>query len=268
MGGKHIVIIDFQINQGAGSWSQIREAVRAVEEAGFSTVWNLDHFSGEMFQSESMFECFTTLTAWACETSRINIGTLVTNINNRHPGLLANIVSTLQDVSDGRLILGVGAGAAPSSPWGAEQRALGIEMLPTMAQRHQRLLTNIETMRHLWSQDRHESFRGFPRPHRTPRVIAGTNSIELATLAGTHLDGVNTRFNHPQRGAIVRAACTAAAHHTDFDVSVWAPFVPEYADPEHSFYKELLAEGVTRLILFESGSPEPARIAAMSRYLR
>ena len=262
------MIIDFQINQGAGSWSQIREAVRAVEEAGFSTVWNLDHFSGEMFQSESMFECFTTLTAWACETSRINIGTLVTNINNRHPGLLANIVSTLQDVSDGRLILGVGAGAAPSSPWGAEQRALGIEMLPTMAQRHQRLLTNIETMRHLWSQDRHESFRGFPRPHRTPRVIAGTNSIELATLAGTHLDGVNTRFNHPQRGAIMRAALTAAAHHTDFDVSVWAPFVPEYADPEHSFYKELLAEGVTRLILFESGSPEPARIAAMSRYLR
>lgn len=261
------MIIDFQINQGAGPWTQIREAVRAVEEAGFSTVWNLDHFSGEMFQTDSMFECFTTLTAWACETSRINVGTLVTNVNNRHPGLLANIVSTLQDVSDSRLILGVGAGAAPSSPWGAEQRALGIDMLPTMAQRHQRLLESIETMRHLWSENRDDSFRGFPRPHRAPRLIAGTNSIELATLAGKHLDGVNTRFNHPQRGEIVRAARTAAEQRTDFDVSVWAPFVPEYADPDHEFHKELLADGVTRLILFESASPDPVRIAAMSRYL-
>ncbi|MEY3806745.1 MAG: hypothetical protein RIR69_1557, partial [Actinomycetota bacterium] len=53
------MILDFQINQGSGSWAQIREAVRAVEETGFDTVWNLDHFSGEMFGADSMFECFT-----------------------------------------------------------------------------------------------------------------------------------------------------------------------------------------------------------------
>ena len=260
------MILDFQINQGSGSWAQIREAVRAVEETGFDTVWNLDHFSGEMFGADSMFECFTTLTAWACETSRINIGTLVTNVNNRHPGLLANIVSTLQDVSGGRLILGIGAGAAPKSEWGAEQRALGIEMLPSMAARHSRLIDSVEVMRHLWSDDRHESFNGFPRPARPPRIFAGTNSVALAELAGRHLDGVNTRFNHPDRGEIIRAAVTASGNKADFDVSVWAPFVPEYADPEHPFHQELVKEGVTRLILFETQLPDPQKIAAMARY--
>lgn len=260
------MIIDFQINQGSGSWSAIREAVRAVEETGFDTLWNLDHFSGEMFQSDSMSECFTSLTAWACETTRVNLGTLVTNVNNRHPGLLANIVSTLQDVSGGRFVLGVGAGAAPRSDWGAEQRALGIDMLPTMAQRHQRLLDSIETLRAVWSTDRDDAFRGFPRPHVVPRIIAGTNSTELAALAGQHLDGVNTRFNHPQRAAIIQAARDARTTDDDFDISVWAPFVAEYADPAHPLHRELVHEGVTRLILFESGTPSPEKIAATAKY--
>ena len=261
------MIIDFQINQGSGSWSVIREAVHAVEETGFNTLWNLDHFSGEMFQSESMSECFTSLTAWACVTTRVNLGTLVTNVNNRHPGLLANIVSTLQDVSGGRFILGVGAGAAPRSDWGAEQRALGIEMLPTMAQRHQRLLNSIETLRTLWSAERDDTFRGFPRPHIEPPIIAGTNSTELAVLAGQHLDGVNTRFNHPQRAEIIQAARNARQSDDHFDISVWAPFVAEYADPEHPLHRELEDEGVTRLILFEAGTPSPEKIAATAQYL-
>lgn len=260
------MIIDFQINQGSASWTHIREAVGAVEAAGFDTVWNLDHFSGEMFGGDAMFECFTSLTAWACETSRVNIGTLVTNVNNRHPGLLANIVSTLQDISHGRLILGIGAGAAPKSDWGAEQRALGIEMLPSMAARHSRLIDSVEVMRHLWSDDRDESFKGFPRPVRAPRIIAGTNSIALAKLAGRHLDGVNTRFNHPDRGDIIRAAVEASENKENFDVSVWAPFVPEYADPDHPFHQELVGEGVTRLILFETQRPDLQKIAAMARY--
>lgn len=261
------MIVDFQINQGSAPWNRIRESVRAAEEAGFATLWNLDHFSGEMFGSDSMAECFTSLTAWATETSRIGLGTLVTNVNNRHPGLLANVVSTLQDVSDGRLILGIGAGASPSSPWGAEQRALGIEMLPTMAERHARLLDVVTQMRAVWSHDRDESFRGFPVPRVAPPIVAGTNSLALAEIAGRHLDGVNTRFNHPQRAELLAAARRASGDRAGFDVSVWAPFVPEHADPAHPFQDELRAEGVTRLVLFESGVPDPATIARAARYL-
>lgn len=260
------MIIDFQINQGSGPWSLIEESVRAAQEAGFDTLWNLDHFSGEMFQSDTMPECFTTLTAWAHIVPTIKLGTLVTNINNRHPGLLANIVSTLQEVSGGRLTLGVGAGASPKSPWGAEQRALGIDMLPTMSARHHKLLESVEVMRSVWADNRHEDFRGFPRPTVAPRIIAGTNSIGLARIAGEHLDGVNTRWNHPERRDILHAAREASGNRRDLDVSVWAPFVPEYGDPENSLYQELVAEGVTRLVLFEDGRPDPQKIAAMSRY--
>lgn len=260
------MIIDFQINQGSGSWSLIEESVRAAEEAGFDTLWNLDHFSGEMFQSDTMPECFTTLTTWAHIASTIKLGTLVTNINNRHPGLLANIVSTLQEVSGGRLTLGIGAGASPTSPWGAEQRALGIEMLPTMRARHERLLESVKMMRSVWTDDRHKDFHGFPRPVVAPRIIAGTNSIALARIAGEYLDGVNTRWNHPERREILQAAREASNNRADLDVSVWAPFVPEYADPDNTLHQELVAEGVTRLVLFEDGRPDPQKIAAMSRY--
>jgi alkanesulfonate monooxygenase SsuD/methylene tetrahydromethanopterin reductase-like flavin-dependent oxidoreductase (luciferase family) len=261
------MIIDFQINQGSGPWSLIEESVRAAEEAGFDTLWNLDHFSGEMFQSDTMPECFTTLTAWAHLVSTIKLGTLVTNINNRHPGLLANIVSTLQEVSGGRLTLGIGAGASPTSPWGAEQRALGIDMLPTMRARHEKLLKSVQVMRRVWANDRHEDFQGFPRPKIAPRIIAGTNSVALARIAGEHLDGVNTRWNHPERREILQAAREASGNREDLDVSVWAPFVPEYGDPENNLHQELAAEGVTRLVLFEDGKPDPKKIAAMSRYL-
>jgi len=209
------VIIDIQFNQGSASWPALRDGVLTAEAAGFSTVWNLDHFSGAMFNSDSMMECFTSLTAWATVTSRIKVGTLVTNINNRHPGLLANIVSSLQDISGGRLMLGVGAGTSPNSPYGAEQRALNMDVLTPMSARHQKLLENITT----------------------------------------------------DRASLIRAALTARGNTPGFDVSVWSPFVPEYADPDHPFHKELVADGVTRLIMFDLGAPHLETIQKTARYL-
>lgn len=260
------MIIDIQFNQGSAPWQHMREAVLAAEATGYDTVWNLDHFSGAMFDSESMMECFTSLTAWATATSTINLGTLVTNINNRHPGLLANIVSSLQDISSGRLRLGIGAGTSPTSPFGAEQRALSMDVLPTMAQRHQRLVENVEVMHTIWSHDRDESFAGFPRPHVVPPIIVGVNSVGLARVAGQRFDGMNTRFNHPDRAELIRTAREAAGDRP-FDVSVWSPFVAEYADPGHPFHRELMADGVNRLVLFDTGTPDLALVQSVRRYL-
>ncbi len=260
------MIIDIQFNQGSAPWQHMREAVLAAEATGYDTVWNLDHFSGAMFDSDSMMECFTSLTAWATATSTVNLGTLVTNINNRHPGLLANIVSSLQEISSGRLRLGIGAGTSPTSPYGAEQRALAMEVLPTMAERHQRLVENVGVMRNIWSGERDASFEGFPRPHVVPPVIVGVNSVGLASIAGRHFDGINTRFNHPQRAELVRVA-RAAAGGRHFDVSVWSPFVTEYADPAHPFHRELEAEGVDRLIMFDIGAPDLDLVQSVRRYL-
>ncbi len=261
------MIIDVQFNQGSAPWQHLRDAVLAAEASGFGTVWNLDHFSGEMFGSDSMLECFTTLSAWAAVTSRIGVGTLVTNVNNRHPGLLANIVSTIQEVSGGRLVLGIGAGTSPTSPYGAEQRALGMEVLPTMAQRHQRLLDNVAFMRSIWAHDRDASFAGFPRPLVVPPVIVGVNSPGLAAIAGRHFDGINVRFDHPDRDELIRVACTERGGRAGFDVSVWAPFRPEHADPGHPLHAGLVEAGVTRMILLDTGAPDLARIERVAAYL-
>lgn len=270
------MIVDLQLNQGSAPWSVLRDAALAAEDAGYGTLWNLDHFSGHMFGVDSMLECFSSLSAWAAVTSTIGLGTLVANVNNRHPGLLANAVSTVQEVSGGRMILGVGSGASPTGPYSHEHAALGIDLLPTMAQRHERLVEVVEQMRRIWADDRHDSFVGFPRPKSTPRVIAGVNSEGLATLAGARLDGVNVRFNHPERARLLAAATAAHRDRVDrdasvwdesvWDVSVWAMFEPSLADPNHPFHAELAAEGVTRLILLVRGAPDVEAIAATARY--
>jgi len=261
------VKIDLQLSQGSAPWAQLREAGQAAEEAGFSTLWNMDHFSGDMFGTDSMLECFTSMAAWASTTTTIGLGTLVVNINNRHPGLLANCVSSIQQISDNRFTLGIGAGASPNSPYATEQRALGIDVLSTMEKRHQYLMEAVDTMRTIWSNDRDELLKGFPRPAVTPKIVAGVNSVGLAEIAGEKLDGVNTRFNHDQRALLLKTAIATSGNRTDFDVSVWSWFEPEYADPDHPFHRELAAEGVTRLIMAVQRNPDLAAISSVARYL-
>ena len=262
------LVIDVQLNQGSAPWPLLRDAGIAAEEAGFSTLWNLDHFSGAAFDSDSMMECFTSLTAWATTTSTIGLGTLVTNVMNREPGLLANIVSSIQQISNNRLMLGIGAGAAPNTMFSAEQDALGISLLPKIADRHNRLAEIVDVMRSIWTSDRDERFAGFPRPMKQPPIIVGVNSMALARRAGEMTDGVNTRFNHPERAALIAAAREASGNRPDFDTSVWSWFEPEYADAAHPFHKELMAEGVTRLIMFQRDAPDVAAISATAKYLR
>jgi alkanesulfonate monooxygenase SsuD/methylene tetrahydromethanopterin reductase-like flavin-dependent oxidoreductase (luciferase family) len=136
-----------------------------------------------------------------------------------------------------------------------------------MAQRHARLGEVVDIMRSIWAHDRSDSFAGFPRPVSQPRIIAGANSVGLAHLAGERLDGVNLRFNHPQRGDFITAARAASVHRNDFEVSVWAPFNAEFADPDHEFHKELVAEGVGRLILLMSEVVDIDAITSAKKYL-
>lgn len=261
------VIIDLQLNQGAADWPRMREAVIAAEEAGFSTLWNLDHFSGAMFGAQSMSECFTSLGAWAAVTRTIGLGTLVVNAFNRSAGLLAHSAATVQQVSGGRFTLGIGAGAAPGSKWAVEHDALGTRLLPTMTERHLHLADTVAEVRRILSPTRSSEFDGFPSLAEPLRIIVGANSTALARWAGENCDGVNVGHWNPQRAAIIAAAREAAGSRS-LDVSVWDAFSPELCDPDHPRRAEHLAIGASRLVLTVTSAPDPAAIAACAAHLR
>jgi alkanesulfonate monooxygenase SsuD/methylene tetrahydromethanopterin reductase-like flavin-dependent oxidoreductase (luciferase family) len=90
------------------SWSQAREQWLAAEYLGFDVAWVYDHIAWRGITPWQ--DAYTTLAAAAVETSRIRIGTLVTSPNFRHPLPTAHAVKAIDDVSGGRLELGIGAG--------------------------------------------------------------------------------------------------------------------------------------------------------------
>ena len=255
--------IDLQVNQGQCSWAQLTEIAHIAENNNYKTLWVADHLSGEVMNAPSMPECFTLLGALAAITSTINIGPLVANVGNRHPGVLANAAATVQNISGGRLVLGLGAGASPTSTFAAEQLALGITLPTTMIERHAKLEHTLDVLDEIWSPTRDQKFATFEMPCKLPPRILGVNSTALAKIAGMRTDGINIRASHPQRAEILRVAQDAAmtTGKTDFVVSVWDWFDEALLDPTSAVCKELASEGVNKIVLLMRGVPDAKRLA-------
>ena len=141
----------------------------AAERVGLDGVWLNDHLAGSVQGAPDVLECWTILSALAAEVPRIAVGPLVLNIGNRDPGTLAVMAATLQHVSGGRLILGLGAGARAGTAYAIEQGALG-HRVPADPERRRAVERTITILRQVWSGTVPPA-SGSLRPEPAPPIV-------------------------------------------------------------------------------------------------
>jgi F420-dependent oxidoreductase-like protein len=157
---------------------------RQADAAGFDSLWVMDHFfqiglSGGLPPESPMPEAYATLGVLAGQTRNIRLGTLVTSVAYRHPGVLLKTVTTLDVLSGGRMYLGIGAGApfdrepqGPGTRW--ETEGLGIPF-PSLADRFEMLEEVLQVAHQMWDGDE-TPFTG--RHYRLVRPLNSPNSVQ------------------------------------------------------------------------------------------
>jgi len=264
------------MSQASKPWTQVRDEFALADELGFDHAWLVDHLLDTDGPPElPCLEAWTLLAAIAASTSRVRLGVLVSSNTFRSPALLAKEAVTVDHVSGGRLILGIGTG------WHAdEHRRYGFE-LPDAPERVARLEEAVELIVRLQEEPR-LTFEGRfyrtddavfePRPVQQPRIpllIAAhrPRMIRIAArwadqwdtfpeLAGAATDGITTSV--AERMAMLDAACAEVGRDPrTIRRSVWG--LPEAVASEaayEAFARRHLALGFTDISVVPRGVPE------------
>lgn len=178
----------------------ISDLAIAAESAGFDSVWVMDHFyqlpalGGPL---QPMLESYTLLGALAARTTRVRLGTLVTGVTYRNPAVLAKIVTTLDVISSGRAILGIGA-----AWYDVEHEGLGVPF-PAVRERMDRLEEAVQICRAMFTQEspsfdgqyyKIDEARNFPRPLQVggpPILVGGSGERRTLRLVARYADMCN-----------------------------------------------------------------------------
>jgi len=183
------------------SYAELERFWLQADGLGFHAVWNYDHFYGlggsvADYEKDTL-EGWTTLAAMAAIVKRARIGCMVTGVTYRHPAVLANMATTVDHISGGRLEFGIGA--AWHEP---EHRGYGIEF-PSAGTRIAMLDEAVQVIKKLWTEDK-ATFKGAyfhldeafcnPKPVQKPHppvVIGGTGEKKMLRLVATHANEWN-----------------------------------------------------------------------------
>jgi alkanesulfonate monooxygenase len=214
--------------QGA-SYDDLLRVARAAEDLGYDAFFRSDHYLA--MGTDGMpgpTDAWTTLAGLARETSRVRLGTLVSSVTFRYPGVLAIAVAQVDQMSGGRVELGLGAGW-----YEAEHRAYGMRF-PDVHERFDQLEEALEVVTGLWETPEGATYShagrhypvadspGLPKPVQQPRppiIVGGGGSRRTPQVAARYADEFNRGFvsvdDTARQFARVRDACGAAGRNPD-----------------------------------------------------
>jgi F420-dependent oxidoreductase-like protein len=263
--GRSIVIMKLGISlagfplgtETAAIGPLLSRLARRADDAGFDSLWTMDHFfqiplTGQPPEAP-LLEAYAVLAFLAAETRRIRLGAMVSCVAYRHPGVLVKAVTSIDVLSGGRVIFGVGAGAPFNepppgrSPRDFEAYGLGIPF-PSLAERFERLEELIQIARRMWRGDETpyegahyqllrplNSPNTLQRPH-PPILIAGSGERKTLRLVARYGDMCNL-FDLPGTGFadnlkhkldVLRAHCADASR----DYGTIEKTVSTFIDPD------------------------------------
>ena len=241
----------------------LADTARAAVEGGFRQFTVMDHW----FQMEAaapaeepMLEAFTTLGFLAAHTSSMRLGPLVTGVTYRYPGLLAKIVTTLDVLSRGRAMLGIGA-----AWYEREHHALGVPY-PAISERFERLEETLKIVLQMWSDDdgpyegTHyqlaETLNSPPpvqRPH-PPIMIGGKGEKKTLRLTAQYAQIVNLTTSEPDEVAhlldVLRGHCDRlGTDHDAIEKTVIATRMDPFSGDFLPAMQKLSDLGITMVVL-------------------
>ena len=218
-------------------YNHILEITRTCEHLCYDSVWAFDHLAPFWVKSGASLECWTTLASLAGHTKEIKLGSLVTNANLRHPSLLAKITSTLDIISDGRLIVGLGTGDRLSRN---ELTSYGYRY-GTTEDRVERLRETVLILKGLWTSDdfsfagrfyrlSHARLEPKPVQHPHPPLWIGGKHGKLMDVIIELADGWNywgiTRKQLSERANYLRERTSRTHLNSNHIVKSWSGNIP------------------------------------------